>query len=232
MATARMKFSKGEEVKYISHLDLQRTFQRALRRADIQIAYSQGFNPHPKLSFAMALAVGMTSEGEYVDVELAHPIDAKEMKERLNNSLPGGLRILDCKISRNKNPSLMSTIRESLYRVRIICSQRVDPNAMQKLIKDFLGEDRLVIEKRNKKGKRVERDIRPSIYELSLEEMDRNSMVLFMRLEAGSQNNLKPELVVDKLIHHGEGFFEEYSVRVHRIELLTGEGNSPIENFS
>ena len=101
-----------------------------------------------------------------------------------------------------------------------------------KLIKDFLGEDRLVIEKRNKKGKRVERDIRPSIYELSLEEMDRNSMVLFMRLEAGSQNYLKPELVVDKLIHHGEGFFEEYSARVHRIELLTGEGNSPIENFS
>ena len=88
MATARMKFSKGEEVKYISHLDLQRTFQRALRRADIQIAYSQGFNPHPKLSFAMALAVGMTSEGEYVDVELAHPIDAKEMKERLNNLYP------------------------------------------------------------------------------------------------------------------------------------------------
>ena len=84
MIIARIKFSKGEEVKYISHLDLQRAFQRALRRAEIDIAYSKGFNPHPKVSFATALSVGMTSDGEYVDVELNNWQNGKELTKKLN----------------------------------------------------------------------------------------------------------------------------------------------------
>lgn len=231
MVTARMKFAKGEEVKYISHLDLQRTFQRALRRANISVAYSQGFNPHPKISFAMALAVGMTSEGEYIDVELNHPMDPDVLKMRLNHTLPKGLAIRNSRISENKHPSLMSVIRKGIYRIRIQWAKKMDPVDMERLIGDFLNEDEILMEKTNKKGKRIVKNIRPFIDEITLMHWDANGMELSMILGAGSQNNLKPELVVEKLMHHNRELDQEYSVRVHRKELLAEGGNSPIKNF-
>src|SRR5690554_6105622 len=119
MIIARIKFSKGEEVKYISHLDLQRAFQRDLRRAEIDIAYSKGFNPHPKVSFATALSVGMTSDDEYVDVELNNWQNGKELTKKLNGVLAKGIKILDCVVSDERQPSLMSTIKMGLYQISI-----------------------------------------------------------------------------------------------------------------
>ncbi len=90
----RLTFSKGEEVKYISHLDLMRSLERALRRADLPLDYSLGFNPRPKISIAAPLAVGVTGTAELMDVILYRPVDPQSLLERLNASLPGGVRIL------------------------------------------------------------------------------------------------------------------------------------------
>jgi len=91
----KIVYTKGEEVKYISHRDLMRAFQRAVRRAELPIAFSQGFNPHMKISWGNALKVGATSEHEEATLQFAQWVKPDEVKERLNKVLPRGLAILD-----------------------------------------------------------------------------------------------------------------------------------------
>lgn len=95
MQRIRVKYRKGEEVKYLSHKDLMRAFQRAIRRAALPIAYSQGFNPHMRISWGNALKVGATSEEEFAELQFERWLKPHELKERLNNQLPKGLEILD-----------------------------------------------------------------------------------------------------------------------------------------
>jgi radical SAM-linked protein len=95
MQKIKVIYKKGEEVKYIGHRDLMRTFQRAIRRADLPVAYSQGFNPHMKISWGNALKVGATSDQEEAVLELAQWVKPDEVKTRLNSVLPKGLAILD-----------------------------------------------------------------------------------------------------------------------------------------
>jgi len=95
MFQVKVKYKKGEEVKFISHRDLMRAFQRAVRRADLPMAYSQGFNPHMKISWGDALKVGATSEEEYATLHFEGWIKPKEVMEKLNKELPAGIEILE-----------------------------------------------------------------------------------------------------------------------------------------
>lgn len=234
MVVARMKFAKGGQVRYISHLDLQRTFQRALRRGEIDITYSQGFNPHPKISFAMALAVGMTSEGEYADVELNKLMDPHKLMTKLNTTLPKGLKILDCRISDKKHPSLMSVIQKGIYRIEIYTNHKYEEKDIQKRIEEFLQQKEIKVEKINKKGKIKERDIRPLIDKIQLEKIEGQCISLTMQLAAGSQANLKAEVLVEKFLNHDGNLLSYDFIKIHRIQLLAigKEGFvSPIELF-
>ena len=95
MQKIKVKYKKGEEVKFISHKDLMRAFQRAVRRAGIPIAYSQGFNPHMKISWGQALKVGQASDAEPAELQLDGWMKPQELQQRLNQQLPRGLEILD-----------------------------------------------------------------------------------------------------------------------------------------
>jgi radical SAM-linked protein len=98
MPRIRIKYTKSEEVKFISHRDLMRTFQRAIRRAEIPISYSQGFNPHMKISWGQALKVGKTSSGEYAKLQLESFIRPQELMQKLNKQLPQGIEILEANL--------------------------------------------------------------------------------------------------------------------------------------
>lgn len=227
MWTARMKFSKGEQVKYISHLDLQRAFQRALRRADIDMAYSQGFNPHPKISFAMALAVGMTSLEEYVDIELNQWVLPEELIKRLNKSLPTGLEILQCKITKDSLPSLMSTIEKSIYEIKIYNNKPISKREIEDKINALLGREEIMIERVNKRGKKSQKNIRPLIDYIKVDTIEEKEISFKMMLSTGSQNNLKPEIVIDNLLD-----ISDETIKIHRISLLAGRDQeliSPLE---
>ena len=93
----RTKFNKEEDMIYISHLDLQQLLQRAFRRADIDLVHSQGFNPHPKISYGNALALGTESQGEYVDVEIEEDLSVEEYLNRMNEQLPEGIKFIKAK---------------------------------------------------------------------------------------------------------------------------------------
>lgn len=114
----RIKFSKQGAMKFIGHLDIMRYFQKAIRRAGIDIAYTEGFSPHMIMSFANPLGVGLTSDGEYMDIEIRTPISGKEALERLNAVMAEGMRVLSFRqVEDSKASNAMALVAAADYRV-------------------------------------------------------------------------------------------------------------------
>jgi len=199
MQHIRIKFTKGEPVKFISHLDLMRVFERAVRRAEIPIKYSEGFNPQPRISFGIPTSVGMASLSEYADFDLESWMNPQQFKDKLNASLPKDIRILEAKIISPKELSLSSTLNRAVYDVTVKSigedfNSRSD--GLEQQIDRLLQLKEIIIEKK-KKGEIKKVDIRPMIYGLQV-----TGNGLKMELRVGSKGSVKPEEVVSQL----EGF--------------------------
>ena len=223
MSTIRVKFSKKDEMKYISHLDLMRLFQRAFRRADIPIKYSQGFNPHPKFSLATALSIGVTSDGEYMDVELENDIDRDEFIKRLNDVLPKGVKILSGKYIK-ADKSLMSLIEWSDYVIEFYVTNDISKEDIENCIKEILKKDEIYIKKvkiKNKKEIIKEVDIRDSIKNLKLLVIEDKRIIIRATLKTGSKGNLKPQYIIDIIKRIGNIEIVDDSVKIHRLELYS-----------
>ncbi len=162
----RIKFSKREEVKYISHLDMVRVFIRALRRARLPVAFSEGFVAREKISFSHPLPLGLTSKSEYADIEFSNFINPGELKERLNKELPSGLRVEEAEIVPLKSKSLMATFDCAEYEVKL-SDLRYQMADVRERISKFLKQKEIIIKRKTKKGIR-EIDIRPLILKLEL----------------------------------------------------------------
>lgn len=116
----RLKFTKEEEVKYISHLDLMRTFHRVIRRASIPVSYSAGFNPHQEISFGAPLALGVTSQAEYVDIKLAHDMNISDLIIKLNSQMPKGIKVLKGLVLSEGTKAAMSIVTHSRYTIQMV----------------------------------------------------------------------------------------------------------------
>lgn len=189
----RARMAKESEAKYVSHLDFQRALERALRRAELPIAFSQGFNPHPRFSFASAAAVGITSETEFVDFELSEPVDPVEFAARLNVGLPLGFRVLEARVAAPGGPGLMAELDSAEY-----CLGLEFPDAAPDLVSaitTFLNREEVVVEKQGKKGPRPV-NIRPMAYRLAAVEPQGRQVWLSAILAAGSEGTLRPDDLV------------------------------------
>jgi len=172
LSNIRIKFIRSEEVKYIYNLELMKSFDRAIRRAEIPVIYSQGFNPHPNMVFGLPLSVGVTSQAEYADFEVDDCISPDEFMRRINNSLPPGLKVIDAKKRRGK-ANIMASIGAASYDILIATTLGTDVDAVSEKIKGFLGQACIYIEKQSKKGKK-EIDIRPMIIRLEMKKQKHN----------------------------------------------------------
>lgn len=183
---------------YIGHLDIMRYFQKALRRADVDLVYTQGFTPHPVLSFAAPLGVGITSCGEYADFEVNSTDSSKIMLERLNSVMVEGIKITDYRLLPDDTKSAMSSVAAADYCLTF-CSGYApkDTESYISGLEKFLEQPSIVIEKETKKGTRTV-DIKPLIFDHYFEKQSRTceGPALFMQVSTGSNDNLKPELVV------------------------------------
>lgn len=214
MREVRLRFSKTGQAKYISHLDVNRVFSRALSRAKINLWYTEGFNPHPYMSFSLPLSLGVESLCENVDIRIVDDISDEEIKQRMNDALPQGIRVLD--------------VYENFMDCREICfSDYVfkfefsdNETALQK-IKDVLSADCVMALKKGKQGRRrvfKETDIKQFIDKYNISIRD-NNVVLNARLLAGSEKNLNPTLLFDTIIRLIDMDYEWKSIG--RIKLLT-----------
>jgi len=160
----RAKFTRGEELKYISHLDMMRMFERALRRSGLPVYYSQGFNPHPQIVFGLPLSVGVTSEAEYVDIDFSEDVEPIRFIEILNKQLPEGLKILEANIRTSKS-NIMAAISKASYEVLTTISQNPDIGEVNEKLLQFLNRHEILVKKESK-GKVKDVNIRPMIHKL------------------------------------------------------------------
>ncbi|NLM45304.1 MAG: DUF2344 domain-containing protein [Firmicutes bacterium] len=191
-----IKFAKQDLMCYLSHLDLMRTWQRAIRRAALPLVYSQGFNPHPKIAFASALPVGVASTAEYADISFAKGIGAAEM-EKLQDALPAGLPVLCWRPVPEGIPPLMSLVRAAAWSVPL-------PDDVQQIearVEELLGAASLPVRRQGKKGEKTV-DLRPALLRLAV---DRPGRRLTMLLLAGADGGAKPREVLELLALPGDG---------------------------
>ena len=157
----RIKFRKNGVMKFIGHLDVMRFFQKAMRRADIPIAFTGGYSPHMIMSFANPLGVGVTSDGEYFDIELAEEIDFSEAVKRLNEVMVEGIEIVNMvSISDDKKKTGMSIVAAADYVSRV--KETILPDDWQAKVSDFMAQPEILVVKATKKSEK-EVDIKPMI---------------------------------------------------------------------
>lgn len=212
MTRMRIRFSKLAEIRYISHLDLMRTISRAIRRAKVPIAFSQGFNPHHLISMGSALSVGLTSTGEYMDLELTEELSVLEFLEMMKPMLPNGLELVTGELITGKVDSLMAQINIAVYQVRL--KTNLSKGGIEQRIRDFYLEDQILIHRQSKKKVR-EVDLKPLLRELKLLELARD-FSLEMIVQTGSKGNARPEEVMRALAKYDEGIAEVPRTWIHR----------------
>lgn len=214
MREVRLRFSKTVQAKYISHLDTNRVFSRALARAKINLWYTQGFNPRPYMSFSLPLSLGVESYCENVDLRILDDLTDEEIKERMNNALPLGIRIVD--VYEDFMDCHDIVYSDYVYKFEF----KDNETALEKIIA-VLESDEILAQKKAKQGKRrilKETDIKQFIVKYNASIRD-NNIVLNIRLLAGPDKNLNPTLLFDTIIRLIDMDYEWKSIG--RISLLT-----------
>lgn len=207
----RIKFKKVGSLKFIGHLDVMRYFQKAFRRAEVDVAYSKGFSPHQLLSFASPLGIGLTSEGEYLDAEFESVDTSEEMVRKINQVMVEELCILEFKELPEKAENAMASVAGADYAVSIKEGYYKNHPFFEKL-EEFVNKETILVMKKTKKSEK-EVDIRPMIYQL-----EQRGNTIFMRLATGSVANLKPETVMMALCQACNVDYEPFGIQIHRLE--------------
>lgn len=214
MKKYRIKFAKLGKVKYIGHLDLLTLFQRAIKRARVPIDYSQGFNPHQLMSFAIPLSLGMESVGEYIDVQMAEEIAPEDIINKLNATMPQGLKLLEARELLDNEKNCASIIEAAIYEIEL--DRKIEN--INGIINEMLQSDEMLIE-RTSKRKTKEVDIKPDIFEMQEIPSEGNTKIR-VTISTGSQRNLKPDLLLEYLYKYLGLEFISYKFKIKRIELL------------
>ena len=187
MSKWRVVFSKTGMGKYISHLDLLRCFTRAIQRSGLPVVYSQGFNPHQKMTFSLPLPIGVTSSCETVDIQFEDGLTAAEIQEKLNANLP-----MDIKVQKVHLPEAKAAdITCAEYEMKGLSDQMVSEETLRK----FFGADEILVTKKTKKKGEKQINLMDYLHAWEVEEITKDGFRLRVVLDAGGERNLKPDIL-------------------------------------
>lgn len=228
----RIKFAKYGTLKFIGHLDVMRFFQKAIRRAGIDIKYSEGFSPHQIMSFAAPLGVGMESMGEYLDIEVNSITSVEEMKAALNKAMVDGIEVLSVKILPDSSKNAMASVAAAAYSISYKEGNFPIEDMQQKLA-DFYAKESIVVTKKTKKST-MDIDLKPGIFVLKMDkslnisvdhigdvESKQITPVMYMLVDASSSGNIKPSMVLDAFCSYCNVELEPYSCQITRLDTYT-----------
>lgn len=230
----RIKFSKTGSMKFIGHLDVMRYFQKAIRRSGLDVSYSQGFNPHQLISFAAPLGVGLTSDGEYMDMQMESSPSSAEVLERLNGAMNEEIRVKSYVELEPDSKNAMSIVAAADYCVSIKDGYEF-PEDFQQRFDTFLTQEKIMMRKKTKKSER-EIDVKPYIYhvaytaeefakqtgtpvENTVAEQYANGKKLYMQITTGSVVNIKPEMILESFCQYAQIPYEPFAYQIHRMEV-------------
>nr|MDD6336265.1 TIGR03936 family radical SAM-associated protein [bacterium] len=212
----RVCFSRGEEARYISHLDLVRAVQRALRRSRLPIRYSEGFNPHPVLAFALALPVGLIADEDWFDIALEGDVTVEEAARALVPQMPRGLAVRCIQAVEDDAPALMPMVSGADYIATFERPQ--DMAVLKEEIARMMAAEEYLIQKRTKRGMKPT-NIRPLVFDAKWQGEDR----LYLSLAAGNNGGLNPRVLLEALC--GGQVPSLYRLRLTRLH-----GMPPVED--
>lgn len=211
MQRLRVTFSRGEGVKYLSHLDIMRLWERALRRADIPLAYSQGFSPHPKISIAAPLPIGVTSDGELMDLFLRKTISPFFLMKEMSEQMPAGIALVAVEQVSPKLPSLQSQVRQAEYRVNLETDKaKAD---VEQALDSFMANEHFPWQ-HHREGEVRQYDLRALVDSLWLIDWQESGCAIGMCLRTGSEATGRAEQVIRAL------GFADRPKSIHRTRLI------------
>ena len=221
----RIKFAKTGHMKFVGHLDTMRYFQKAIRRAELPVAFSGGYSPHMIMSFAAPLGVGTTSLGEYFDMELTDTVPTKEIEERLNAVMADGVSVCSARqVEDGKASTAMALVAAADYYVEFRPGK--EPEIFWKdKITEFLAQPEIKVMKKTKRSEK-EIDIRPFIYKMELQ-----GDKIFLMLASASANYTKPELVTDTFFSWLGVELPEFAYSIKRLEVYADKGTEEEHKF-
>lgn len=205
----RVKFRKYGPVRFIGHLDVMRFFQKCIRRAEIDVAYTTGYSPHQIMTFAAPLGVGLTSDGEYMDIECNSVTSSRDMTERFNRASVPGIEIVSVVLLPEHAGNAMASVAAAAYTVRFREGREPAFAYLEKLA-DFYALLEILITKETRKNT-LTVDIRPGIYELRAQDG-----AIFMTVDASSGGNIKPSQVMEAYAAWQGEPLAENAFTVHR----------------
>lgn len=211
MKDVRVWFEKKDECKYISHLDLNRCMLRALHKSRIPIWHTEGFNVHPYATFPLPLSLGFEGEKECMDIRLIEDCDFNSIKEKLNDSLPRGIRVFDI-----TEPEMKAKeIAYAVFNIRIT-SDLLSADRVYEIVDELLSKDEVLVEKKTKKKGIKEIDIKPYLNNFKLER-NIGGAILNITLPAGSVTNINPTLIQKAVERY---YNTEIDFNVTKIDML------------
>ena len=216
----RIKFRKWGAMKFIGHLDMLRFFQKAMRRADVDIRYSEGFSPHQIMSFAAPLGVGITSDGEYFDIEVHSTKSSEEMLADINATMVDGVEVTGYVVLRDDAKTSMSIVAAADYILSYKDGYK-SPYSYEEWINHvnelFAVQENFTIIKKTKKGER-EIDLKPLVYDFKVIEQD-GKPAFYIYVSTGSVDNIKPELLLASMYDKLGLEYKEEAIGIHRLDV-------------
>ena len=211
----RIKFAKYGAMKFIGHLDMMRFFQKAIRRAGIDIKYSEGFSPHQIMSFAAPLGVGIESSGEYMDIEVLSMTSTEDMKQALNRVMVEGVEVLSVSVLPDNVKNAMASVASASYKLKMKEGDFPIEDLNGKL-KDFYGQAQIPYSKETKKSV-VELDLKKGLYAIAADE----DGAIRMLVNASSSGNIKPTMIFEKFCEFVGIAIPSSAYQVTRLETYT-----------
>ena len=215
----RVRFAKYGGVKFIGHLDVLRYFQKAVRRAGLKIAYSQGFHPHQIMSFAAPLGVGLESNGEYMDIEVNSIVSCRDVVERLNKASVPGIEVISAVILPENAGNAMASVAAAAYTLEWKEGYEI-PSDLENAVLRFYAQDSVMVTKQTKKST-LELDLKPGIYEMKATEDS-----VYILVDASSSGNIKPALLLEAFYNFLGKEFEPLAIQITREETYTNVGKN------
>ncbi|MCL2854476.1 MAG: TIGR03936 family radical SAM-associated protein [Defluviitaleaceae bacterium] len=203
----RVFFTKYDRARFIGHLDLQDLLARAIKRAKLPIAYSQGFNPHQLMSIALPLSLGMTGKAEIFEIYLTQQTEPRQIMDSLNPQMPAGMAIISVQQVANTGKSAAGLVHKATYRITF-------PNLGKLNLAQMMGEQEMLVTTKSKKGTKI-KDILPEIFHIK---QDGDAIVA--TLAAGSDKNLKPQLLAEYIQSYIKTSFAPHQISYERTELI------------
>lgn len=206
-----IKFSKQGYIKFISHLDMIRLFNRAFKKTGLHLEHSQGFNPHPKMTFGQPLSLGHTSIGEIIEIETKDEFEPSEVMERLQNVMPVGIEILSCEYAPEGSKGIAGSITHAEYDITFNT-----PLVKPEMIKEFLQQKEIITLKKQKKKKEMkEVNIKPMIRKVTIKKGN-DKVIMTTIVDCGSASNLNPDLIVKSFLAFAGIDFDPDNVEIQR----------------